>query len=114
MPPPVIKDSAAGRSSTAVHIHAVAHQAGLRLLHGLLDANPVVPPKFQTAAMPSERGARLLRMPNDVDLPQLLLGSATLFIRYFYDDCINGPMANFDARGNPEHRRFIVFGNPGG
>ena len=76
-----------------------------------MEANPVVPPVSQTTAMPEEHGARILRATDDVDIPQL--GQAPLFVRYFYDDCIQGPMSNFDADGDATCRRFIVFGNPG-
>ena len=82
-------------------------------MHGLLEANPVVPPVSETTVEPSEHGARLLRVKEDVDIPQLGAG-APLFIRSFYDDCIEGVMGNFNADGKAKCRRFIVLGNPGG
>lgn len=80
-------------------------------MRGLLEADPSVPSTSQTSALPSEHGARILRVKQNVDMPQL--GSEPLFIRYFYEDCIKGPMADFDANANAQCRRFIVFGNPG-
>lgn len=88
-----------------------SYQAGARLLRGLLEASPLVPPVSETSSMPTEHGARILQVKSDVGMPQL--GSTPLFIRYFYDDCIRGPMTNFDAKNDAHCRRFIVFGNPG-
>jgi len=87
----------------------------VRLLHGLLAATPAVPPVSETTAEPSEHGARILRVEADVPIPQLSAG-ATLFIRSFYDDCIEGVMANFEPTDKDKVRchRYVITGNPGG
>lgn len=89
-----------------------AYAAGVLLLKELVSATPVVPSADETGVDPAEHGARILRVKPGVRMPQL--GDAPLFIRWFYDDCITGPMNNFNADGTSKCRRFIVLGNPGG
>jgi len=81
------------------------------LLKELVSATPVVPSADETGLDPAEHGARILRVKPGVEMPQL--DDAPLFIRWFYDDCIAGPMNSFNADGTSKCRRFIVLGNPG-
>jgi hypothetical protein len=59
----------------------------------------------------SKSGASLLRLPDGVEWPQL--GAAPLFVRSFYEGCVDGPLAGFDKDGTAELRKFVVVGNAG-
>ena len=41
------------------------------------------------------------------------LGAVPLFVRWFYQPCIEGAMSNLDPDCNATIRRFIVLGNGG-
>lgn len=89
-----------------------SYEEGVKLLNAFMKENPIVPSRSETGMDPSEHGATILRVEKGVDIPQL--GSAPLFIRSFYDDCISGVMNNFDPTVTASCRRFIIIGNPGG
>lgn len=56
--------------------------------------------------------AKLIRLDGGAAFPQLGDGQP-LFVRSFYQPCVEGVMANLDAAGGAKYRRLIVLGNPG-
>ena len=81
---------------------AAALEGGRRLLAALRAA--------ELEPIPASRSS-LIRLPEGALWPQL--GAAPLFVRSFYQDCYEGPLASCDPGGLGRQRKFIVRGNAG-
>lgn len=89
--------------------YQLSHEAGLRLMRGLVAAEPITPTLTDTNL--GQKQPRILRVGNDVTLPQL--ERKPIFVRYFYDQCIEGAMSNLDSAGTLGVRRFLILGSAG-
>jgi hypothetical protein len=56
-------------------------------------------------------GARLVQLPAGGEWPKL--GAVPLFVRHFYSDCYEGPLASLDPAGTAQYRKIVILGNPG-
>ena len=69
----------------------------------------------------SKSAATLVKLPYGVAWPQLAAqaeppAAATppsLFVRSFYNDCFEGPLASLDPACTNLYRKFVVIGNAG-
>jgi hypothetical protein len=73
--------------------------AGTALLAAMLAATP-------EPIEGAQSGARLIRLANGAEWPQL--GAQPLFVRHFYQDCVEGAMSGLLPRS-----RFVIHGNNG-
>ena len=103
-----------------VHVTAL-HATALHLLGSLLhppadreatEAASVLYNSLMSSHVETDAaGAQFVQLDGGTKWPQL--GKARLFVRSFYDDCFEGPLASLDPSCTSPHRKFVVVGNSG-